>query len=154
MRNENNVQARHKAFKAVTLKEKKKPNFWLTLLPLPAFLFLWYANQDKNGIPLWVAMCSGLGLGLFSVYGSPWIYYICPTHVGLYPKGLATNDKSHSIEYKKMKEFSISNAGGISILSMTGVDDTEHLIGMPIEVDQSSLENYLTSKGITLKSEQ
>lgn len=144
-----------KEFKTAMLKEKKRPSFWLTLLPAPPLLFLWYTNQDKNGMPLWVAIFLSLGLGAFLIYGVPWMFYILPTTVGLYKNGIIKQDRQQPapIEYKKMKEFSILDAGAISILAITNIDETEHLIGMPKNVDESSVKSYLIEKGVALKAD-
>ena len=53
-----------------------------------------------------------------------------------------------------MKEFSILDAGAISILSITNIDGNEHLIGMPKTVDDSRVKSYLIEKGVALKADQ
>ena len=145
-----------KEFKEAMKGVKKKPSFWLTLIPFPPLLFLWYTNQDKNGMPLWIAVCLSLGLGAFLIYGVPWMFYILPTTVGFYKNGIIRQDRQQPapIEYKKMKEFSILDAGAISILSITNIDGNEHLIGMPKTVDDSRVKSYLIEKGVALKADQ
>lgn len=106
-------------------------------------------------MPLWVAVSLGIGMGAFLVYGVPLLYYVLPTHVSLHKKALIRNDRQQPIplEYKKMKEFSILDAGATSILSITGIDEIEHLIGMPKDLDKSSVESYLIEKGVARRAE-
>lgn len=141
-------------FKSAIREDAKKPNPLLVLLGLP-LLLSWYANKDESGVPLWVAIILCFIFGVFIVYGVPFLFYRLPTKVQLHKKAIIKHDRQQPkpIEYKKIKEFSILDAGAVSILTVIGIDGTEHLIGMPKDVDQSSVKSYLIEKGVAWKAD-
>ena len=48
----------------------------------------------------------------------------------------------------------ILDAGAISILNITNINGTEHLIGMPKTVDDAQVKSYLLGKGVALKADR
>lgn len=139
-----------RAFKQAAFSERKRPSPWLCLLPALFLMPLWYNKRDESGVPFWVMLCAGIGLGAFLVYGVPWLYSVLPTEVALFKKALIRQDRQQPIPipYESMRSFSIDQAGGVGLLAITQTNGQTTIIGIADTVDRDQLREYLEDKGV------